>query len=112
MRTNAEEFQPAGIAPISRKTEVALHKTKNARRDAVRRNAFEIEISTLPAVGVSRERESHAPGIKSKIAGLAPPRPQPGEGPEEIENSASARSETVRAAALGTNHRRVPPRAA
>jgi hypothetical protein len=109
IRANAEKFQPARIAAIGSKTQAAWQEIPNAARDAIRRNALQIEISAPRAVSVSRKRNRNAPGVKPKIAGVAPPGPEPGEASQKIQNSGSARPEAVGTAALGTNHDQTPP---
>jgi hypothetical protein len=65
---------------------------------------LEIEISATGAVNVVREGKRNAPGVKSLVARLASPRPQPNKRSEKISDAFTTRTETVATTASRADH--------
>ena len=113
MGQQAEEFFAAWVAAISRKSEEALHENQSSTLDARPRDTLEVEISAQWAMGVTRERERHVPGMEAAIARAASPGTQAEARADEIDHAAAMRAKAVRAAALRTDHLAgLPPRLA
>jgi hypothetical protein len=103
-RQNTEESVAAGIAAVSGNATPARYAHQGSLPYSIARNMFEIKIATLGAVCIIRKCDGHAPGIKSSIARMTSPRPEPGKRAEKVRNPVAVGTKTIRAAALWTNH--------
>jgi len=103
-RQNAEEALAARIAAIGRHAQKSFHGYERSLLDAIARYMFQIEISATGAMSVAQKGPRHALGIETFVASMAPPRKQPESADQPIRHTTAARAETVRTAALWTNH--------
>ena|SRR5208282_1624131 len=76
-RQRAEESLAAGVAPVRGEGEPSFQGDQGAILDAVGGNMFEVKIPASRAVRVTRERHRHHRSMKSQIARMAAPGPQP-----------------------------------
>jgi len=103
-RQHAEKALAAGIAAIRREAQKPFEGDECSLRDAVARDVLQIKISAARTMGVLEERPSHARGVEPFVAGTAAPRKQTEGAKQRIEQTAASRAETLRTAALWTNH--------
>ncbi len=103
-RQRAEESLPAGVAPVGGESEPSLQGDHGATLDPVGGNMFEVKIPATRAVRVTRERHRHHRSMKSQIARMTSPGPQPNHGGEIVERAAAVGPKTVDASALWANH--------
>jgi hypothetical protein len=94
----------AGIAAVCGNATPALHAHQGSLFYPIARNVLKIKIAALGAVGVVGKCDWHAPGVKSPIAGMASPGPQPCKCAEKVRNPVAVGTKAIRAAALWTDH--------
>lgn len=108
-RQNAEESLAARVAAIGGKSEKALGGHQRPAFDAIARQPLQIEITAARAVSEAQKRPGDARGVKTLVASVAAPRAQSGGAGKKVRDTTPVRAETIRAAALRTNHLRVIP---
>jgi hypothetical protein len=106
-RQHAEEFPPARIATIGRKSQPALQVEQRPPIDSSPGNVAEVKISAPRTVRVKRERQRHGPPMESMFTSAASPGALSADGPEQARQPVSPRAKTVVAAASRTNHREI-----
>jgi hypothetical protein len=103
-RQNAEKALAARIAAQGRDAQKSFQRYERSLVDAIARYMFQIEISAARAMSVTKKGPSDALGVETFIASAAAPREQPERANHPIEHTTAARAETIRTAALWTNH--------
>jgi hypothetical protein len=101
---DTEESLAAGIATVSGKVHNALQGDQGSVLHPFAGNMLEVKISAFWAMRVARKSEGDSSTVKAIVAGVATPWFQMEDCEEEIYESASMRTKTVRAAALRTDH--------
>lgn len=100
----AEKTVAAGVATVGGKSEPALHCDHGSSFHALAGNMFEVEVTAARTMRVALEYSRDAPAVKSAVAGVASPRPEPSDAQGEIAYAAAVGSKAIRTAALRTNH--------
>jgi hypothetical protein len=73
----AEKTVTAGVTAIGGKPQPALHRDHGSSFHALARNMFEIEVPAAWTMRVALEYSRDTPPVKTAVAGVASPGPQP-----------------------------------
>jgi hypothetical protein len=101
---DAEKPLAARIASVSREIQQTFHGDHSSILHTLARNVLQVKISALGAVGIACEGYRHAITAKSAVACVTSPGLEFDQRVEKVGYPASMRPETVRAAALRTDH--------